>query len=353
MLSCECTVPDDVGGRLVPPEVSVVVPCHNESATLGEVVDTLRAEFGAARISYEIVLVDDGSEDDSLDVMRALHSSVVSYLSFSRNFGKESAMLAGLRAARGQSVVFIDADLQHPPSLVPRMVESRRATGVDQVIAMRDRSGDPRLRQMSSWLFYRLSSRLMDVRVIDGEGDFRLISRRAADALLSLTETTRFSKGLFNWIGFPRTAITYQNVARSSGRSRWSNRGLADYALDGLMSFNVRPLRFMIHLGLMTVGLFLVYLAWLLANAVVDGVVTPGYITIMASVIFLGGIQLLCIGILGEYTGRIFLETKKRPHYVVSEHGDLSSDTVVIREERVDSDRPQSPVRAGLELPGR
>jgi glycosyltransferase involved in cell wall biosynthesis len=271
----------------------------------------------------EIVLVDDGSTDDTIATMRALSSPGVSYISLSRNFGKEAAIYAGLQHARGDSVVLMDGDLQHPPEIVLQLLEAHCRTGADQVIARRNRDGDPRIRRAVAKAYYRWINRFMDVRLVDGEGDFRLLSRRAVDALLSLTECTRFSKGLFAWIGFPVAVVDYDNVPRDVGSSSWSFAGLIEYGVDGVLSFNIRPLRSMVHVGWFTVTMSGLYLLWLLIDALIIGVVTPGYITLVAAIVFIGGVQLLCIGVIGEYVGRIYLESKRRPHYLVAERGGL------------------------------
>ncbi|MEU5975961.1 glycosyltransferase [Streptomyces sp. NPDC047315] len=274
----------------------------------------------AARASFEICYVDDGSADGTRDLLRKLADSDprARYTSFSRNFGKESAMLAGLRMAHGDAVVIMDADLQHPPSLVPRMLELHRH-GYDQVIAQRDRAGEGVLRTALSQAYYRLVRRFMDVEVIDGAGDFRLLSRRAVDALLTLPESNRFSKGLFSWIGFDTVTFDYRNQQRAAGSSKWGGRRLLNYGIDGLLSFNSRPLRLAIHAGLWLVLSALAYAAWIVVNVIVSGVDTPGYATLIAAMVGLGGIQIATLGVIGEYVGRIYHESKRRPHYVVRE----------------------------------
>jgi polyisoprenyl-phosphate glycosyltransferase len=319
------------GGRAAAvPELSVVVPCHNEARTLRELVTRLRSVLDGRVDDLEILLVDDGSTDDTLATMRSLSAPGVSYISLSRNFGKEAAMYAGLQHARGVSVVLMDGDLQHPPEIVPQLIEAYHRTGADQVIARRNRGGDPWLRRAASTLYYRSMSRFMAVRLVDGEGDFRLLSRRAVDALLSLTESTRFSKGLFAWIGFPVAVVDYDNASRAVGSSSWTFAGLVSYGMDGVLSFNMRPLRSMVRAGLVIVVLFVLYVLWVVLDAVLVGVVTPGYITIVAAIVLLGGVQLLCIGVIGEYVGRIFLETKHRPHYLVAETGDCDARPPII-----------------------
>ncbi|MFF1281094.1 glycosyltransferase family 2 protein [Streptomyces sp. NPDC058299] len=301
--------------------ISIVAPCHNEEDVLArfhEEVQRVAEELLPLGHDMEFVYVDDGSRDRTLAVLEHLATtdSRVRYVSFSRNFGKEAALLAGLRHASGDSVVVMDADLQHPPELIRRMVELREQ-GHDQVIARRTRTGDGLARTLTARLYYRVVNRLVDVELVDGVGDFRLLSRRVVDAVLGLTEYNRFSKGLFAWVGFPSVTFTYGNAARGAGRSSWSLCGLLNYGLDGLLSFNNRPLRAALWLGL---GLLLcagLYTAWIVGAALVNGVRTPGYVTIVTAVTALAGVQMVMLGVIGEYTGRIYYEVKDRPHFLV------------------------------------
>ncbi|KUN20070.1 MULTISPECIES: glycosyltransferase family 2 protein [Streptomyces] len=301
--------------------ISIVAPCYNEEDVLArfhEEVQKVAEELLPLGHDMEFVYVDDGSRDRTLAVLKELADldSRVRYVSFSRNFGKEAALLAGLRHASGDSVIVMDADLQHPPELIKRMVELREQ-GHDQVIAKRTRTGDRFTRTVTARLYYRLVNRLVDVELVDGVGDFRLLSRRVVDAVLALTESNRFSKGLFAWVGFPSTTFEYQNAAREAGRSSWNLRGLLNYGLDGLLSFNNRPLRAALWLG---VGLLLcagLYTAWIVGAALVHGVQTPGYVTIITAVTALAGVQMVMLGVIGEYTGRIYYEVKGRPHFLV------------------------------------
>ncbi|MGW1107454.1 glycosyltransferase [Streptomyces sp. NPDC002540] len=301
-------------------QVSVVVPCFNED----EVIDTfhraLISVLEPTRRTFEICYVDDGSSDRTRIRIGSLATADrrVRYTSFSRNFGKEAAMLAGLRMSRGDAVVLMDADLQHPPELLPRMLELRRR-GYDQVVARRDRTGEGALRTVLSAAYYRAMGRCMDVEVVDGEGDFRLLSRNAVDAVLALPETNRFSKGIFSWIGFDTVSFTYQNTQRAAGRSKWGGRRLLNYGIDGLISFNSRPLRLAIHAGLALALAALGYALWIITEVALHGVGVPGYTTLLTAVVALGGIQLATLGIIGEYVGRIYYEVKRRPHYVVRE----------------------------------
>ena len=227
-------------------------------------------------------------------------------------------MLAGLSRASGRAVAILDADLQHPPELLSRMLPLLDQ-GFDQVVARRTRAGDAALRSVLSRLYYRLVNRLVDVELENGVGDFRLLSRAAVDALLSLGEYNRFSKGLFAWIGYDVAVVDYENVARAAGESSWRLRDLVNYAIDSVLSFNTKPLRLAIHVGLATTAIAVLYGFWVLAAALVNGNPVPGYVTTIAAVVGLGGIQMMLLGVTGEYLGRIYVETKQRPHFLVKE----------------------------------
>ncbi|MFF8386281.1 glycosyltransferase family 2 protein [Streptomyces kanasensis] len=301
-------------------EISVVVPCFDECEVIDVFHEAVLAALEPTGADFELCYVDDGSRDATVDRLRELAraDARVRYTSFSRNFGKESAMLAGMRMARGAAVVLMDADLQHPPELLPRMLELHQH-GYDQVVAQRDRSGEGAVRRAFSRTYYRLVRRFMDVEVVDGAGDFRLLSRRAVEAVLTLPESNRFSKGLFSWIGFDTVSFRYENVERAAGASKWGGRRLLNYGIDGLLSFNSRPLRLAIHTGLWLFLSAFAYALWIVANALLDGVDTPGYATLITAIVGLSGVQLATLGVIGEYVGRIYHEAKRRPHYVVRE----------------------------------
>jgi glycosyltransferase involved in cell wall biosynthesis len=320
-----------VAGRPVrgsPFLLSVVVPCYNEVEVLQRFYSDTSAVLRASVAHYEILLVDDGSNDASLELIRRLAACDprVRFISFSRNFGKESGMLAGLRHCRGDAAVIMDADLQHPPALIPEMLAQYRK-GFQQVIARRTRQGDAWGRTFASRRFYGVMNRITDVELVDGAGDFRLLSRRAIDALVSLPEYNRFSKGLFSWIGFEPSVIEYENVQRSEGQTKWSLSSLFNYALQGAVSFNDRPLRAAIYLGLTVTLVSLVYAVWVIARTLARGVDVPGYATLITAILVLGGLQLLFLGVVGEYLGKVYYETKRRPQYIVREDNlDLRDD---------------------------
>lgn len=302
-------------------DLSIIVPCHNESDSIPELTRSVHDIMGAElpQVSYELILIDDGSTDKTASAIEdeCRRSQCVSGLLFSRNFGKEAAMLAGLREASGDFVLIMDADLQHPVSLIPTLFKTITTQPVEQVIARRDRAGDGVWRTFISRLYYRSVNALVDVTLEDGAGDFRILSRVAVDALLQLNETNRFSKGLFSWIGFPTEVIEYSNVTRKAGKSSWSTRSLVNYGIDGVLAFNAKPLRLVVYLGAATFGLALAYLLFLFVQYVSFGIETPGYLTTIGVITLFGGAELFALGIIGEYVGRLYQESKARPHYLI------------------------------------
>ncbi|HEY3481836.1 MAG TPA: glycosyltransferase family 2 protein [Streptomyces sp.] len=301
--------------------LSIVVPCYNEEAVI-ELFDTrIRETLNALSVDFELCYVDDGSSDRTLDRLRSLaegREASTRYVSFSRNFGKEAGILAGLKETTGDAVVIMDADLQHPPELIGQMLDLHR-TGYDQVIARRTREGDKKVRSAVSRLYYRVINKWVDVELTDGVGDFRLLSRRAVDALLSMPEYNRFSKGLFSWIGFDTVTFDYRNAAREAGETKWHFGALVNYGMDGLISFNNRPLRLAIYLGMALSAIAVTYAGAITVMAMIEGPAVPGYVTLLVAIVGLGGLQMLMLGLIGEYIGRIYYETKQRPHFLVKE----------------------------------
>lgn len=307
--------------------ISVVVPCYNEEKVIAMTYDQLRAALEKITDDYEMIFVNDGSSDGTIGALKRFADSDkhVKYISFSRNFGKESAMLAGLRFASGDYTVIMDADLQHPPELIAEMLTYAQE-GYDQVIGRRDRDGDDKRNAFFARTYYRLVDRLTDVKLADGVGDFRMLSRKALDALLTMNEYNRFSKGLFSWIGFKEKIIHYKNRQRAAGESKWNFGSLIKYGVDGVLSFNNKPLRFCFVLGAAAIGVSLVYLLSLFLSILFEGIDLPGYFTTIFTICLFGGVQLISIGIIGEYIGRIYYEVKRRPHFLIDEtnfHTDL------------------------------
>lgn len=305
-------------------KIRVIVPCFNEgevvTKTYDKLTEILMKDSLDKGYDYDLLFVDDGSKDNTIDHVQHLASldQHVKYISFSRNFGKESAMIAGFQhSVKCDAVVMVDGDLQHPPEFIPQMIEGFQE-GYDQVIAKRDRTGENIARKSMTKLYYKLINSFVEViEFIDGVGDFRLLSQRAVKAMASLKEYNRFSKGLFEWIGYNTKIFTYQNVEREAGHSKWTFTKLLDYGIDGLISFNNKPLRAMIYLGMTIFSLSIVYILYLLIGIMVNGINNPGYFTTIAAVLLIGGIQLISIGVVGEYIGRIYYEVKQRPKYIV------------------------------------
>ncbi|MDY0012668.1 MAG: glycosyltransferase family 2 protein [Rhodocyclaceae bacterium] len=306
----------------VGPTLSVVVPLYNESlgvALLHQRLSAVLAELPLA--GREIVFVDDGSRDATFDAVAALAAADPSIraIRFARNFGKEAAMAAGLREATGQVVVLMDGDLQHPPELIPDLLEAWRK-GARMVTAVRrSRDTDPWLRRQLSRGFYRLFARISEVALEEGGGDFRLFDRAVVDAINSLPERTRFMKGITSWVGFRRATVDFEPEERAAGASAWSMLRLLSYAVDGFSAFSTLPLRVWSVIGVVLALLSGAYGGFLVIRTLIYGIDVPGYASTMVAVLFLSGVQLVSLGVLGEYIGRIFTEVKGRPLYLVSE----------------------------------
>lgn len=301
------------------PAITFVIPSYNEERNIHGICEAIKDEMRVyPELDYEMLFIDDGSSDKTLVTIERLSFQCprVKFVSFTRNFGKEAAIFAGLQNARGDAVIMMDADLQHPPTLIHDLLAGYRE-GYHQVVAKRDRKGDSKARSLLSSLYYKMVNKTIDVKLSDGEGDFRLLSRKAVDALLALTEGHRFSKGLYAWIGLDRKTICYENVPRQEGETKWSIGKLLNYGIDGIVGFNSKPLRLCFYLGALILLMSLGYIIWAFIEILKYGVQVPGYFTLISAVLFLGGIQLVSLGIIGEYIGRIYNETKKRPHYLV------------------------------------
>lgn len=315
------------------PDLSVVVPCYNEEESLPILAGALAGVCREMRsrwpgLEAELVLVDDGSSDGTAGEMRALAARGdlpyrVRYLLLSRNFGKEGALLAGLEAARGQAVCTMDADMQDPPSLLPRMYEDLLTGEWDSVATRRaTREGEPPLRSAFARLFYRVINRLSDADVVDGARDFRLMSRPFVDAVLSMGERNRFTKGIYGWVGFRTKWVPYGNVERAAGETKWNFWGLARYAISGIVAFSTAPLAIASVLGLMFCLLALVAAVVVVVRAALFGDPVAGWPSLMAVVLLVGGAQLLCLGVIGQYLARTYVEAKRRPAYLVREEGE-------------------------------
>lgn len=305
-----------------PCTLSVVVPLYNEEDVLPMLHRRLLAAVDSVAGGIEIVYVDDGSTDRTGQMLQQLRlaCALVSVVRFSRNFGKEQALTAGLQLARGDAVVLMDADLQNPPELIPSMLAAWR-DGADVVnMRRRDRTADSWVRGGSARLFYRLINRLSDTPIPADIGDFRLFSRRAVDALNQLPERNRFMKGLFGWIGFRQTTLDYDYGKRAAGRSKWRFLQLLNFAVEGVTAFSVKPLRLASYAGLASALAAFAYALYFLAKTLVFGEPVAGFPTLIVVVLMLGGLQLLAIGVLGEYLGRLCLESKRRPLYIIEDY---------------------------------
>lgn len=314
--------------------LSIVVPCYNEEESLPIFCDALA---GAARellgsdlgpSAVELVLIDDGSCDSTLQVMKSIGMQddlpyTVRWLSFSRNFGKEAALYAGLEASRGDWVATMDADMQDPPSLLPEMWGYLRSGEWDCVATRRaDRAGEPPIRSAFARLFYRILNRLSDADVVAGARDFRLMSRQVVDAVLSMQERNRFTKGIYGWVGFRTKWLAYENVERAAGSTKWNFWGLAEYAIEGIVAFSTAPLAIASILGMVACALALAFAIFVFVRAALFGDPVAGWPSLMVVILLMGGAQLLSLGVVGRYLANVYIEAKRRPVYIVHESND-------------------------------
>ena len=301
------------------PFLSVVVPCYNEEDVVAPFYERTAPILAAIDEEFEIVFVNDGSSDRTAEKILALNmrDERVKMVDLSRNFGKEIAMTAGLDFARGNAVVVIDVDLQDPPELIPAMVETWRE-GVDMVYATRTiREGEGVVKKATAHLFYRLIGKMTRISIPENTGDFRLMSRRVVDALKSLREQHRFMKGLFSWVGFSQVSIPYRREPRFAGKTKWNYWRLWNFALEGITSFSLGPLQVATYFGALVACFAFAYAAFLIIRTLMLGIDVPGYASIMVTILFFSGVQLFTLGVIGEYLGRMFNETKNRPLYLV------------------------------------
>lgn len=301
--------------------VSIIVPCYNEQEALPLFYQETAAVLKKMGCSYELLFIDDGSRDGTLEILKGLaeEDEHVFYLSFSRNFGKEAAMYAGFCNAHGDYVAVMDADLQHPPALLPQMMEILEGGGYDCVAPRRTRSGDPPVRTWFSREFYKIINRISDAEMVDGAGDFRLMKREMAEAIVAMGEYNRFGKGIFGWIGFRTYWLPYENVERVAGETKWSFWKLLKYAIDGIISFSQTPLNLASWFGIAMTFVAFVMIAFIIVRKLLFGDPVAGWASLICVIIFVGGIQLFCMGIMGQYIAKTYMETKNRPHYILSE----------------------------------
>lgn len=303
-------------------KISIIVPCFNEEEALPFFYEKITEVLSSLKEDYELILVNDGSTDGTLKVMKELSAKDqhIVYLSFSRNFGKESAMYSGLCNAEGDYIGFIDADLQHPPVLIKQMLEALKTGEYDCAACRRvDRKGDSKIRTWFARKFYKLINLISDAQMVDGAGDFRLMKRDMAEAIIAMSEYNRFSKGIFSWVGFNTYWIEYENVERVAGTTSWSFWGLAKYAIDGIVNFSNAPLDLASFFGLLTTFFAFIYLIFIIIKYALFGDPVQGWATLICVILLMGGMQLFALGIIGQYIGKTYMEVKNRPHYIVSE----------------------------------
>ena len=302
--------------------VEVVVPCYNEEAMLNMFyVESEKIYKTICGYSFSYIFVNDGSRDKTYPILKDLaekHDNV-KFISFSRNFGKEAAMYAGLRNTTADYVIVMDADLQHPPALVPEMIKQIEA-GYDCCAALRtSRKGESKIKSFFSGMFYKFSNRFTDVQLVQNAVDFRIMSRQMVDNIVKLSEVQRFSKGIFEWVGFETSWIPYENVERIAGETKWSFKSLFKYAITGITSFSITPLRFLTCFGLVISVVAFLLIVFTLIRKLAFGIDVSGYASLLIAVLFLGGIIELSLGILGEYIANIYLEAKDRPIYIIQD----------------------------------
>lgn len=319
--------------------LSLVVPCYNEEEALPyfyeearKVADGMSAKYG---LEFEFLFINDGSKDKTLDILRsyAREDKQVQYVSFSRNFGKESAMYAGLSRAKGDFVAIMDADMQDPPALLPQMYEALLSGEYDSVATRRvDRTGEPPIRSFFARCFYKLIRKISDSDIVDGARDFRLMKRQMVDAIVSMGEYNRFSKGIFGWVGFRTKWLPYENVERVAGETKWSFWKLFLYSLQGIVAFSTVPLAISSLLGVFACFIAFIMIVVIIMKTLIWGDPVGGWPSMVCIIMFMGGLQLFCIGILGQYLSKTYLETKKRPIFIIAEtNEDLNNEREALR----------------------
>ena len=306
--------------------LSIVVPCYNEQEALPffykeicRVAEEMKASHGA---EFEFIFVDDGSKDNTLAIARDLHQkdARVRYISFSRNFGKEAGILAGLEAAKGDYVAMLDADLQDPPALLPQMLDALLQEDYDCAATRRtNRKGEPPIRSFFARMFYKIINRLSDADIVDGARDYRLMRRRMVDAILALPEYNRFSKGIFGWVGFKTKWLEYVNVERVAGETKWSFWKLFLYSLEGIVAFTTAPLALASLVGIIFCVLAFVMIVFIIVRTLLFGDPTSGWPSLVCIIFLCSGVQLFCMGVLGQYLAKTYMEVKHRPVYIVRE----------------------------------
>ena len=303
--------------------ITLIIPVFNEQEALQPFYEEVnKISQTMSEQAFEFLFVDDGSKDQSLEIIKTLaaNDARVRFVSFSRNFGKEAAMYAGFVHSTGDYVAVIDADLQDPPALLPEMYKAVKEEGFDSAATRRvTRAGEPKLRSFFARCFYRLMNRISESDIVDGARDYRLMSRTMVDAIVRMGEVNRFSKGIFGWIGFKTKWIAFENVERVAGETKWSFWGLVKYSIEGIVDFSTVPLKISSIAGIILCIIAAIAIIFLVVRRLVFGDPVQGWASLTCIVLFIGGIQLFCMGIMGQYLARTYLETKKRPVYIISE----------------------------------
>ena len=306
-------------------KISVIVSCYNEEKALPlfyEEMERVRKQDFEGIVDFEYIFVNDGSKDRTLEVIKELRKkdNKIRYISFSRNFGKESAMFAGLEASIGEYVTFMDADLQDPPAMLKKMFEAIKNEGYDQVGTRRvTRKGEPPIRSFFARLFYKIINKMSDVKMVDGARDYRLMTRKVADSIIELKEYNRYSKGLFSFVGFKTKWLEYENVKRVAGETKWSFWKLFKYAIEGITAFSTTPLIFASVLGLILCVVAFIAIIFIIVKTLTFGDPTSGWPSLACIIVFVSGIQLFSMGVIGQYLSKMYLEVKHRPIYIVKE----------------------------------
>ena len=303
--------------------VSITIPCYNEEEALDVIYPAIvEAMAPVENFDFELLLVNDGSKDGTLDKMKALaeQDSRVKYYSFSRNFGKEAAIYAGLSNAKGDYVVMMDADMQDPPALLPEMI-AKLETGEYDCVATRrvTRTGEGAIRSFGARMFYKISRKMTNIDIADGARDYQMMTRQMVDSVLSLTEYNRFSKGIFEWVGYRKTWLEFENVERAAGETKWSFWKLVLYSLEGIINFSSFPLTVSSYVGMLMTALSFVAIIFIVARKLIFGDPVDGWASTVCIVTFVGGIQLFCLGIMGQYLAKMYSEVKNRPRYIIQE----------------------------------
>lgn len=302
--------------------LSLIIPCYNEQEALPLFYKEVTRVLEEMKEDYELVFVNDGSKDNTLNILKELASkdTHVTYLSFSKNFGKEAAMYAGFCNVKGDYVAVMDADMQDPPSLLPQMLDIVKGGEYDSVATRRvSRKGEPPIRSWFARQFYVIINKISDADVVDGARDFRLMKRDMVDAIVSLNEYNRFSKGIFGWVGFKTYWLAYENVERVAGETKWNFWKLFKYAIDGIINFSQVPLSISSWMGILMTVCSILSMIIIVVRKLIWGDPVDGWASTVCIILFIGGVQMLCLGIIGQYLAKTYLETKRRPHYIISE----------------------------------